>query len=64
MLCSAVASLPRAQESTPVLEDDESLIGLLRDDFMGGAEETVAAADAFPHAVITFRNHCVERFGG
>ena len=28
---------------------------------MGGAEEAVSAADAFLHAAITFRNHCVDR---
>ena len=63
-LRSVVASLPGAQDSTPVLADDEGLIALLRDDFMGGAEEAVLAADAFLHAVITFRNHYVEQFGG
>ena len=31
---------------------------------MGGAEEAFIAADAFLHAVITFRNHYVEQFGG
>ena len=32
---------------------------LLRDDFMGGAEEAAAAVDTFLHAVITYRNCCV-----
>ena len=63
-LRSVVASLPGAQDSTPVLADDEGLIALLRDDFMGGAEEAVLAADAFLYAVITFRNHYIEQFGG
>ena len=34
------------------------------DDFMGGAEEATSAAHAFLQAVITFRNCCVEQFGG
>ncbi len=59
-----MASLPVAQDSTPVLVNDEGLIALLRDDFMGGAEEAVSAAEAFLHAAISFRNHCVEQFGG
>ena len=44
--------------------DNEGVIALQRDDFMGGAEEGVSAATAFLHAVNTFRNHCMERFGG
>ena len=63
-LRSVVASLPGAHIRIPVLSDEEGLIALLRDDFMGGAEEAVEAADAFLHAVITFRNHYVEQFGG
>ncbi len=31
---------------------------------MGGAEEALIAADVFLHAVITFRIHYVEQFGG
>ena len=34
------------------------------DDFMGGTEEATSAAHAFLQAVITFRNCCVEQFGG
>ena len=60
----AVASLPGAQDIAPVLTDDEGMIALLRDDFIGGAEEAATAADTFLLAVITFRNHCVEQFGG
>ena len=63
-LRSVVTSLPGAHDRIPVLSDDEGLIALLRDDFMGGAEEAVIAADAFLHAVITFRNHYIEQFGG
>ena len=48
----------------PVLTDNEGMIALLRDDFIGGAEEAATAADTFLLAVITFRNHCVEQFGG
>ncbi len=49
-----------------VLIDDDGMgfMALLRDGLMGGAEEAaVAAADAFLHAVSTFRYHCVEQFG-
>ncbi len=28
------------------------------------AEEAAIAVDTFLHAIITFRNHCVEQFGG
>ena len=58
-LRSVVTSLPGAHDRFPALSDDEGLIALLRDDFMGGAEEAIIAADAFLHAVITFRNHYV-----
>ena len=44
--------------------DDEGVVALLRDDFMGAAEEAAIAADIFLHGVITFRNHYVEQFGG
>jgi len=40
------------------------IIALLWDDFMGGAEEAAIAVDTFLHAIITFRNLCVEQFGG
>ena len=63
-LRSVVASLPEAQDCNPVLSDDEGLISFLRDDFMGGAEQALISADAFLHAVITFRNHYIEQFGG
>ena len=63
-LRAAVASLPAAVASPPVLFDDEGIIALLRDDFMGGAEEAAIAVDTFLHAIITFRNLCVEQFGG
>jgi len=46
------------------LLDGEGVIALLRDDFMGGAQEAAIAVDTFLHAIITFRNHCVEQFGG
>ena len=59
-----VTSLPGAHDRIPISSDDEGLIALLRDDFMGGAEEALIAADAFLHAVTTFRNHYVEQFGG
>ena len=59
-----MASLPEAQDCNPVLSDDEGLISFLRDDFLGGAEQALITADAFLHAVITFRNHYIEQFGG
>ena len=63
-LRTAVACVPAAHTSPPVLLDDEGVIALLRDDFMGGAEDAAIAVDTFLHAIITFRNHCVEQFGG
>ena len=63
-LRTAVACLPAAQACTPVLLDDEGVISLLRDDFMGGAEEAAIAVDTFLHAIITYRNGCVEQSGG
>ena len=63
----AIARLPAAHASPQVLSDEELLEGViafLRDDFMGGAEEATSAAHTFLQAVITFRNHCVEQFGG
>ena len=61
-LRAAVADLPAAHVPA-ILIDDAGVIALLRDDFMGGAQEAVIAADTFLHAVITFRNYCVEQFG-
>ena len=46
-LHTAIACLPVAQASPPVLLDDEGVIALLRDDFMGGAEEAATAVDTF-----------------
>ena len=63
-LRTKVARLPAAQASPPVLSDEEGVIAFLRDDCMGGAEEATSAAHTFLQAVITFRNHCVEQFGG
>ena len=37
------------------------MAALLRDDFMGAAEEAAIALDIFLHGVITFRNHYVEQ---
>ena len=62
-LRAAIASLPAAQASPAALIDDEGVISLLRDDFMGGAQEALTAADSFLHAVITFRDICVQQFG-
>ena len=62
-LRAALAALPTAQAFPAALIDDEGVIAFLRDDFMGGAEDTLIAADTFLHAVITFRNMCVEQFG-
>ena len=63
-LRTAVANLPAAHSSLPILLDDEGVITILGDDFMRGVEELAIAVDAFLHAIITFRNHCVEQFGG
>ena len=62
---AALAALPTAQAFPAALTDDEGVIAFLRDDFMGGAEAALIAADTFLqlHAVITFRNMCVEQFG-
>ena len=57
------AALRAAQAFPAALTDDEGVIAFLRDDFMGGAEAALIAADTFLHAVITFRNMCVEQFG-
>jgi hypothetical protein len=53
-----------SHKSSPVLLDDEGVIALLRYNFMGGAEEAATTMDVFLHAIITFRDHCVEQFGG
>ena len=62
-LRAALAALPTAQAFPAALTDDEGVSAFLRDDFMGGAEAALVAADTFLHAVITFRNMCVEQFG-
>ena len=63
-LRSAITSLPLSHASPPVLVDDEEVVALLRDDFMGGAQEAASAVDSFLHDIITFRTLCVEQFGG
>ena len=63
-LRTAVACLPAAQASPPVLLDDEGIGALLRADLMGGAEEAAIAVDTFLHAIMTFGNQCVEQLGG
>ena len=62
-LRTALAALPAAQAFPAALTDDEGVVAFLRDDFMGGAQAALVAADTFLHAVITFRNICVEQFG-
>ena len=62
-LRAAIASLPAEPASPAALIDDEGVISFLRDDFMGGAQEALTAADSFLHAVITFRDICVQQFG-
>ena len=54
---------PAAQAFPAALTDDEGVVAFLQDDFMGGAQAALIAADTFLHAVITFRNICVEQFG-
>ncbi len=63
-LRTALACLPAAQACPLVLLDDEGVITLLRDDFMGGTEEAAIAVDTFLRAIITYRNQSVEQFGG
>ena len=63
-LRTAFACPTVAQASPPVLLDDEGVVALLRDDFLGGAEEAATAVDTFLHAIMTFKKHGVERFGG
>ena len=62
-LRAALAALPAAQAFPAALIGDEGVFAFLRDDFMGGAQEALIAADTFLHAVITFRNICVEQSG-
>ena len=62
-LRAALAALPAAQAFPAALTDDEVVVAFLRDDFMGGAQAALITADTFLHAVITFRNICVEQFG-
>ena len=62
-LRTALAALPAAQAFPAALTDDEGLVAFLRDDFMGGAQAALVAADTFLHAVITFKYICVEQFG-
>ena len=62
-LRAALAALPAAQAFPAALTDDEGVVAILRDDFMGGTQAALTAADMFLHAVITFRNICVEQFG-
>ena len=63
-LRTKVARLLAAQAFLPELRDEEGVIAFLRDDFMGGAEEATSIAHAFLQAVITFKDCCVEQFGG
>ena len=62
-LRTALAALPAAQAFPAALIDDEGVVAFLRDDFMDGAQAALIAAHTFLHAVITFRNICVEHFG-
>ena len=62
-LRTALAALPTAQAFPAALTDDERVVAFLQDDFMGGAQAALIAADTFLHAVITFRNICMEQFG-
>ena len=59
-----VLRLPVYQFHMPVLVDDDGVVALLRDDFMGGAQEAASAVDSFLCNIITFRTLCVEQFGG
>ena len=64
-LRTAVICLAAVHASHPVLLDDEGTVALTRDDFIHGRGRGAAVAvDTFLHAIITFRNHCVEQFWG
>ena len=63
-LRDTVSDMPAAQDSPPVLIDEDGVVSLLRDDFRGGGEEAAIAADTFLHRIITYRNLLVEQFGG
>ena len=62
-LRAALAALPTTQASPAALTDDEGVAVFWREYFMGGAQAALIAADTFLHAVIPFRNICVEQFG-
>ena len=53
-LRAEIARLLAAQDSPIILADEEGVIALLRDDFMGGALEAASAVDAFLCGIVTF----------
>ena len=61
-LRAALAALPAAPDFPMALIDNEGVFAFLRDGFLGGAEAGLLTADTFLHAVITFRNICMEQF--
>ena len=54
-LCAKIAHLPEADGTPPILTDEDGIVALLREDFLGGAKEAASAADAFLHNVALFR---------
>ena len=48
-----IAHLPAAQGSPLIVTDEDRVIALLRNDFMGGAEQATSAVDAFLHGIAT-----------
>ena len=63
-LRAQLVALPVAQVMPPALSDEDGVVALLRDYFMGGSPEAARAVDAFLRDVISFRALCIEHFGG
>ena len=59
-----VVALPAARGMPLALSDEDSVVALLRDNFLGGSPEAARAVDAFLRDVISFRALCIENLGG
>jgi hypothetical protein len=46
-LGAKIAHLPEDEGTPPISTDEDGVIALLREDFLGGAKEAASAADAF-----------------
>ena len=55
--------MPSAQGMPPALSDEDGVVALLRDDFMGGSLEAARAVDAFLRGILAFGALCIEHFG-